>query len=223
MRVLIVYAHPEPASFNGALFRHAQAELARLGHQTEVSDLYAMGFDTRAGRHDFTTVANETAFHYQEEQAFAARHHGFVPALREEQEKLLRADAVIFQFPLWWFSVPAILKGWFDRVLAYGVAYGPPAGGTYKTGPLVGKRAMLSLTTGGPELGYGTGARNGDLNTILFPIQHGVLHFTGMEVLPPFVAWAPARATQPERQNMLALYSHRLRLMGRTPPLLSTR
>ncbi|SDK82288.1 NAD(P)H dehydrogenase (quinone) [Catalinimonas alkaloidigena] len=223
MQVFIVYAHPEPQSFNGALLHQAQTTLAQRGHEVTVSDLYALKFDPTAGRHDFTTVADPERFRYQAEQKHAAQHQGFVETIRQEHEKLAAADVVIFQFPLWWFGFPAILKGWVDRVLSYGVAYGAPAGGSYKTGPYRGKRAMLSLTTGSAELTFVAGGRHGDLNTLLFPIQHGILHFTGMDVLPPFVAWAPQHATDEERQRYLALYAHRLKLIDRTPPLYAFR
>lgn len=72
-----------------------------------------------------------------------------------EQEKLLWADTVIFQFPLWWFSLPAIMKGWIDRVYAYGFAYGVGEhsdthwGDRYGEGTFAGKRAMLVVTAGG--------------------------------------------------------------------------
>ncbi len=74
----------------------------------------------------------------------------FEPGLWAEMKKLEEADLVIWHFPLFWFSVPAILKGWADKVLAMGKFYGGPAG-MYK---LHGKRAVLCFTTGGPAPGY---------------------------------------------------------------------
>jgi multimeric flavodoxin WrbA len=76
---------------------------------------------------------------------------------RSRAEKILAADAVILQFPLWWFGMPAILKGWIDRVYAYGFAYGYKGVGNrfrYGDGALKGKRAMLSVMCGGPEQDY---------------------------------------------------------------------
>ena len=101
------------------------------------------------------------------------------------QEKLKAADLVILQFPLWWFGLPAMLKGWVDRVMTMGFAYG--AGRRYDQGGLKGRRAMLALTTGGPEASYTERGINGPMERILFPIQHGMLYFCGLEVLPPFV------------------------------------
>jgi NAD(P)H dehydrogenase (quinone) len=218
MKVLIVYAHPEPQSFNGALLKIAVDTLTSRGHEVQVSDLYAMGFDPVAGRHDFTSVADPDFFKYQAEQVYASEHQSFSDMISAEQSKVEWADFIIFQFPLWWFSLPAILKGWVDRVFAMGFAYGGGKG-TYKTGPFKGKRSMLVLSTGGPEIAYGEGARNGDLNSILFPIQHGILYFTGMEVLPPFVVWAPARLDETERKNYLAMYAHKLKFIEKTPKI----
>lgn len=81
MRAHIVYAHPEPTSFTGAICSAAQQELLGLGAGVSVSDLYAEGFDPTADRHDFTTVADGSRSHYQSEQPHAARHEAFAPDL----------------------------------------------------------------------------------------------------------------------------------------------
>ena len=78
--------------------------------------------------------------------------------MEDEQAKLRQADAIVFQFPIWWFSFPAILKGWVDRVFAYGLAYGYKDAGNqhrYGEGGFAGKRALLSVTVGGPLEDYG--------------------------------------------------------------------
>lgn len=109
-----------------------------------------------------------------------------------EQHKLLAADAVVFQFPLWWFGFPAILKGWVDRVFAYGFAYGYRGAGNryrYGDGALAGKRAMLSVTVGGPAEDYGPRGINGPLEHLLFPITHGTLFFAGMDALPTLAVY----------------------------------
>jgi NAD(P)H dehydrogenase (quinone) len=113
-----------------------------------------------------------------------------------ETEKLLWADAVVFQFPVWWFGFPAILKGWVDRVFAYKFAYGyKDAGNTYRygDGALAGKRALLSVTVGGPEVDYEPRGINGPLEHLLFPITHGTLFFPGIDVLPTFAVYGTAR------------------------------
>ncbi len=111
MNVLIVYAHEEPRSFNAALKNHAVSVLTDAGHSVEVSDLYAMDFDPVGGKRDFTELSNSEFFKYGTEQANASKNSTFAAEVVAEQEKLLACDLLIFQFPLWWFGLPAILKG----------------------------------------------------------------------------------------------------------------
>ena len=118
MNVLIVYAHPEASSFTAALKDAAVDALSAAGHRVEISDLYGEGFNPVAGRHDFIGAADPARFHYQSEQLHASRTDGFAADLVREQERLMRADLLVFVFPLWWGGPPAIVKGWFDRVCA---------------------------------------------------------------------------------------------------------
>jgi NAD(P)H dehydrogenase (quinone) len=209
MNVLIVYAHEEPKSFNGAMRDTAIRVLQELGHTVEVSDLYAMQFNPVGGKHDFTALAEPGYFKYGVEQTKASEAKTFAADVAAEHEKLLRADFLIFQFPLWWFGLPAILKGWVDRVFAAGLTYG--GGRWYSNGVFKGKRAMLSLTTGGGPTIYSPRGLNGDMDSLLFPIQHGMLYFLGFDVLPPFVAWSVARTSQEQREEYLRAYAERLR------------
>ena len=145
MHVLFVYAHPEPSSFTGALKDAGAAALRQAGHTVEVSDLYAEKFDPVAGRHDFLTVANAERFHYQTEQAHAHETQRFASDLVREQQRFLKADLVVWLFPIWWGGMPAILKGWFDRVLAFGFAYAD--GRRYDSGFFPPKCGLLCLST----------------------------------------------------------------------------
>ena len=104
MNVLIVYAHEEPKSFNGAMRDTAVRVLEELGHKVEVSDLYAMQFNPVGGKHDFTALTDPDYFKYGVEQTKASEAKTFAADVATEQEKLLRADFLIFQFPLWWFG-----------------------------------------------------------------------------------------------------------------------
>ena len=147
MNVLIVYAHPSSTSFNAALKNAAIDGLLERGASVKVSDLYEMNFNPVAIMSDVSVPENEED----------------VPQdLRIEREKVAWADYIIFQFPMWWTSAPAIVKGWFDRVFAAGFAYGP---GIYNHGNLKGKKAMLSFTTGGRHLGsYGPRGLKGEMS-----------------------------------------------------------
>lgn len=208
MRAFIVHAHHEPASFNGSMTRAATAALLGAGHEVVVSDLYAMGFNPVSGRHNFTTVKDASYLRQQQEEIYATEHNGFAPDIREEMEKLFWCDVLIFQFPLWWFGLPAILKGWVDRVFAMRRIYG--GGVYYDHGVFRGKRAMCSVTIGGRAPMYSEYGLNGPISTILFPIHHGILYFTGFSVLEPFLVHATARLSQEERAAHLVRYEHRV-------------
>jgi NAD(P)H dehydrogenase (quinone) len=111
MNVLILFAHPRRASFTGELADAFCAGLQRAGHAVEFADLYQEGFDPLLDGPQFDL---ETALDPA----------GVRPAaVRAEQDRLQRAEALVFIYPFWWSDVPAILKGWFDRVWTYGFAY----------------------------------------------------------------------------------------------------
>ena len=201
MNVLVLYAHPEPASFNAALKEASLAAIRAAGHTAEVSDLYAENFNPVAGRHDFTTVADPGTFHYQTEQAHAAAHDGFSPELKREQGRVARADAFLLHFPLWWGGPPAILKGWFDRVMAFGFAYRD--GTRFDTGLYRGKRGMLCVTTGGTTERFSEAGVYGPVEKVLWPTQRLMLEYMGLEVQPPFIAYAAPRVDEGQRLRYL--------------------
>ncbi|OUJ71245.1 NAD(P)H-dependent oxidoreductase [Hymenobacter crusticola] len=208
MNVLLVFAHPEPQSFNGALLRTAVAALEAAGHTVQLSDLYAQSFEPVSDRRNFTAAHDAAYFKQQAEELYATKHQGFAGDIEAELQKLAWCDVMIWQFPLWWFSVPAVLKGWVDRVFAMGRAYG--SGHIYETGFFRGKRALLSLTTGGPAGAYQPGGLQGDVAGILRPIHRGMLQFTGFTVLAPHVVYGPARQSDEEREAVLAAWAARL-------------
>ncbi|MFI6169453.1 NAD(P)H-dependent oxidoreductase [Nocardia sp. NPDC051052] len=192
MNVLVVYAHPKPDSLTGALKDVAVEQLRADGHQVRITDLYAMGWKAHADIDDFGAV-EEPNFMLASGEAY--REGTLSPDIRAEQEKLLWADTVLLHFPLWWFSMPAIMKGWVDRVLTCGFAYG--AGGDaiprYGAGVLAGRRAMLVVSIGGKAPSYSDRGVNGPVEDLLFPIQHGILYYPGMDVLPPFLVHGTIR------------------------------
>lgn len=217
MNVLIVYAHPEPKSFNGALKDLAVSELTTLGHQVKVSDLYAMNFKAVADSDDFHLRQDKDFLKYAVEQKNAVHTNSFSKDIREEQEKLIWADFVIFQFPLWWYSVPAILKGWFDRVFASDFAYKNNM--RYDTGCLKGRKAMISTSTGSPQQVFTPYGMDGDIHeNILFHINHGMLYFVGLEPVEPFIAWAPSRDEE-GRRRYLEEYKWRLNHLLEIPSI----
>jgi len=217
MKAFIVYWHPEPRSFNAALFRAARETLADAGHEVKTSDLDAMRFDPVSSRKSFTTVKDPDYFKPQIEEMHANETGGFSSEIETEIEKVEWCDLMIWQFPLWWFGLPAALKGWVDRVFAMGRTYG--GGRVYQSGVFRGKRALLSLTTGGPEEAYQKGAFNGDIAGILRPIHRGMLQFVGFEVLAPQIVYGPVRMNDEQRKQALAAYAERLRRINHESPI----
>jgi NAD(P)H dehydrogenase (quinone) len=126
---------------------------------------------------------------------------------------------------MWWFGMPAILKGWVDRVFAYGFAYGVGAhggerwGDRYGEGTLSGRRAMLSVTIGGRAPHYGERGVNGRLDDLLWPIQHGMLFYPGMRVLPPFVVYQSDRLTDAEWPAVAEAYRQRIAQLFSDEPI----
>ncbi|MGO4560271.1 NAD(P)H-dependent oxidoreductase [Mesorhizobium sp. 2RAF21] len=218
MRVFVVHAHPEPKSFSGAMTGVATEALRAAGHEVVVSDLYAMGFNPISDRGNFTTVADPHYYRQTDEEAYAAKRDGFAADIQQEMDKLFWCDTLILQFPLWWVGFPAILKGWVDRVFAAGGRiYGN--GRWYDQGIFVGKRAMCSVTLGGPESMVSEDGLNGPIDSLLFPINHGILYFTGFSVVDPFLVYAPARIADDERQKYLARYRETVLGIGSAPTI----
>ncbi|BAV07433.1 NAD(P)H dehydrogenase (quinone) [Filimonas lacunae] len=210
MKVLIVLAHPEPLSMNGALFNKAIETLEAAGHEVKTSNLYAMKFDPISDRRNFSQQKNEAFFKQQLEELYAVeQENGFAPDLESEQQKVEWCDLMIWQFPLWWFSVPGILKGWIDRIFAMGRFYGQ--GKIYEQGVFKGKKALLSLTTGSPETAYQPGGLHGNIQNILKPIQRGIFEFTGFSPLTPHVTYQPSRISAEERAIQLNNWEQRLK------------
>ncbi|QND63183.1 NAD(P)H-dependent oxidoreductase [Mesorhizobium loti] len=218
MNVLIVYAHPEAKSFNGAMKDLAVETLTRAGHDVVVSDLYAMGFNPVAGPGDISGERNDPDFFSLPREQTAAYEVGALSAdINAEIDKVKRADFVLFQFPVWWFGMPAMLKGWADRVFARGFAYLP--GRKYDTGMFKGKLAMVAATTGTSADTYAPDGIDGDILTVLWPIHNGLLRYSGFDVLPPFVAYMPGRVGDDGRKAYLETYRKRLEDIDGTPRL----
>lgn len=195
MKILLVHAHPEPASVTHQLARISAETLAAQGHEIMESDLYAMGWKAVFDAEDFPRRVNAERLSFIQESEHAFAKGCQTADVQEEQRKLQAADALILHFPLWWFGMPAIMKGWVDRVWAYGLAYGyKGAGNTYRYGEggFAGKRALLAVAVGGPAIDYSPRGINGPLEQLLFPITHGTLFFPGMQVLPTFAVYGAA-------------------------------
>ena len=137
MRVLIVYVHPDPNSFNHAVLEQFTKGLRHGGHDFETDDLYALQFDP-------VMKAQELA---------QFRGAQMPPDILAEQEKINSADALAFIYPVFWWGFPAMLKGWFERVMSFGFAY-TYTPGKGPEGLLQKEKALLINTTLAGEKGY---------------------------------------------------------------------
>ncbi|QER39675.1 NAD(P)H-dependent oxidoreductase [Acinetobacter suaedae] len=217
MNVLIVHAHPEKRSFTTAMKNTAQQTFKKLGYEVEVSDLYEMKFNPVASADDFGDFEQTEYLNYALEQRNALKSNTLSPDIAIEIEKVKRADLVIFNFPLYWTSVPAILKGWIDRVFVSGLFYGGKR--FYNHGGMVGKKAMLCFSLGGRDHMFGDNSIHGPIEQYLSSIQRGSLAYVGFEVLPSFIAYHVPYITNEDRQNILVNLEQHLQNLDHLNPL----
>ena len=112
MNILIIYCHPSKESYTYEILQHLTSMLRKEQIDFEISDLYAMNFQT-----------DMTAEEYQRE-GFANLNIAIPVDVQKEHQKIAKADCILFLYPVWWSDCPAKLKGWFDRVYSVGYAYG---------------------------------------------------------------------------------------------------
>ncbi|MBO1907618.1 NAD(P)H-dependent oxidoreductase [Microvirga sp. 3-52] len=163
MHALIVVAHPDPKSLSHSVANHLAEGVSSSGHTFEIADLAAEGFDPRF------TAADVALF----------RREAPPPAdVAAEQARIDRADALVLVYPVYWWSMPGLLKGWIDRVFANGWAYdeGPD-------GKIVKKLRHLRVhlvAIGGADLR--TYARHGYFGAMRTQIDHGIFDYCGAHV-----------------------------------------
>ncbi len=183
MNCLVVYAHPNPESFNHAILETLTGALRAQGHEVRIRDLYTAPFDPVLRAADLRA---------------AAAGRPLPEDVRREQEAVAWAELLAFIYPLWWFDRPAVLKGWFDRVFTNGFAFRFDERGIQ--GLLQGKRAFVLVTAGGREADFeAIGARE----HLLHPTTEGTLRFCGIEAVTDLVFYGVPLADDAERAAML--------------------
>jgi NAD(P)H dehydrogenase (quinone) len=187
MNILIVLAHPESQSFNGHLARLARDSFLEHGHAVQMSDLYTSEFDPCESARHYSIRCNPRCFDAQTEQRFSWERKSLPIEIKKEVQKILWADLLLLQFPLWWFGLPAILKGWMDRVFVYGGLYSSSR--RHDRGPCRGKRALMCVTTGSSEAACAYNGYEGDTRLILWPSLFA-FRYVGFTVLQPFMIHA---------------------------------
>jgi NAD(P)H dehydrogenase (quinone) len=166
MHALIVVAHPDPKSLSHAVAAHVAegVGLADPGHTFEIADLAAEGFDPRYTAADLATLRREAP----------------APAdVTAEQARVDRADALVLVYPVYWWSMPGLLKGWIDRIFTNGWAYDdtPEAGVARRLHRL---RVHLVALGGADQRTY---ARHGYFGAMKTQIDHGIFDYCGARVV----------------------------------------
>jgi NAD(P)H dehydrogenase (quinone) len=181
MKTLLVYAHPNAQSFNAALVKVIQEEIVNKGGQIKVKDLYAMNWNPVLSQKDFEGY-----------------HSGSLPEdIKQEQADVAWADLVIMVAPVWWYSIPAILKGYIDRVFSLGFAYKYTATGPL--GLLKGKKGLFITTSGANQ----QDAEYGGMISTLEKALIGVYSFSGFAEKKLHNLFAVTTVSDEERKQML--------------------
>ncbi|MFC5406351.1 NAD(P)H-dependent oxidoreductase [Cohnella soli] len=183
MKHLIVYAHPRPRSFNRAIVDTVAESKRKEGHEVVVRDLYEIGFQPALGSTEMLGGVEED--------------------VSLEQSYVSWADHVTFIYPLWWMGMPAVLKGYVDRVFSYGFAHKYVDG--VQTGLLKGKTAALIHTQNKSQEEY---EASGMEQSMRLTIDKGIFEYCGFEVTRHFVFDSILSSTAEERKNWFAMRSH---------------
>ncbi|MBM1172501.1 NAD(P)H-dependent oxidoreductase [Microvirga arabica] len=163
MHALIVVAHPDPKALTHSVADHLAEGVSSSGHTFEIADLAAEGFDPRF-------IAADLALYHREAPPPAD--------VAAEQARIDRADALVLVYPVYWWSMPGMLKGWIDRVFANGWAYDEAPDGR-----IVKKLRHLRVhlvAIGGADLR--TYARHGYFGAMRTQIDHGIFDYCGARV-----------------------------------------
>ena len=182
MKCLIVYAHPNPQSFNCAIKETIAEQLISNGHDVEIRDLYALGFDPVLKSSDFELI-----------------QQGKIAADVEQEQKHIKwAELIIVLAPIWWANLPAIFKGYIDRVFSFGFAYVMEEEGP--KGLLPGKKVFIVNTSGAPNDMYEELGMHDSFNKTM---DFGIFTFCGMEVIGHKYLGAVPMVSDEDRKQML--------------------
>ena len=179
---LIVLAHPEPRSFNAAWASATKKACKVVGDTVLQSDLVALNFQPVERASNYSHHSESARFDPLKAQEQASDLSQLPDDVRNEMDKLHLADRIIFHFPIWWFAPPAILKGWFDRVLAHGEIHSVER--RFDRGKFRNKKALFCVTTGSSEAESAFNGKEGDIQMLLWPMAYA-LRYLGFSVAVP--------------------------------------
>lgn len=181
----------------------AKATLEAVGHRVTIADLHAMNFKAGADADDFGSRGDPDYLTYALEQRHAYEAGTLAPDIMAEVANVLAADLVILNAPMYWFSIPALMKGWMDRVFLSGPFYGGKR--IYDRAGLTGKKALLSMTLGCQPHMLTEDSVHGDIMTMLRPVLRS-LGYVGMEVLEPYFAYHVPYVDDAARADIMTDY-----------------
>ena len=182
MKYLIIYAHPNPASFNHAIMQTISEELKKSNKDFEVRDLYKIGFNPVLSAEDLAAIQNGAVSH----------------EIKTEQDYIRTSDTLIFISPIWWSAMPAMLKGYIDRVFSLKFAYDITADGLI--GLLKGKKVFIVSTTGASKEDYD---RMGAFKMMNQSMDMAIFQFSGMEVIEHKYFSSVPNVSDQDRKQML--------------------
>lgn len=182
MNSLIIYAHPNKNSFTKVLADSLNDTLINKGHKVNFRDLYEMKFNPVLTQEDYERLEN-----------------GDVPSdIKVEHELIKEADNLIFVFPTWWESMPAIMRGYIDKVFSYGFAYGSDENGAI--GLLNGKTASIIQLAGASAEEFD---KTGLKQAIEVSHNIGIFEFCGLKPLEHFIFNSVPFVSDEERKDMI--------------------
>lgn len=181
---LIVLAHPDKRSFNGAWANATERAAIAQADTVLWSDLYGMGFHPAEAAARYPGWDQEVPFDPLKAQESRAEADTLPPDVAAEIAKIRQADRIVIHFPLWWFAPPAILKGWFDRAFAHGAMHSVDL--RFDTGLCRGKKVLFCVTTGSRAEESAPNGKEGDVSMLLWPAAY-TLRYLGFTVLEPKV------------------------------------
>ncbi|MBU3178376.1 NAD(P)H-dependent oxidoreductase [Clostridium estertheticum] len=182
MKHLVVFAHPYSKSFGKGIVDMIEKEVSNNKSEIRIRDLYELGFDPILKGSDLLNLQSGN----------------YADDIKVEQEHIKWADIITFVYPVWWAGLPAVLKGYADRVLANGFAFTYEASGP--VGLLKGKKAILFSTTGFPSDMY---AQIGMHKSMQQTTDEAIFEFCGIEVIKHVFFGAVPSSTEEELKQYL--------------------
>ncbi|MBL42331.1 MAG: hypothetical protein CMM49_06725 [Rhodospirillaceae bacterium] len=202
MNFYIILAHPESKSFNSSIANELRVFLENKGHKVKFNDLYKNNFNPLLSRENFSNQSDTDLVQFPKAQLDSIINNTTSSDIEYEHKNIQWSDIIILQFPLWLYGMPAILKGWCDRVLSEGFAHQPSKNLWFDKSLLNKKKILLSITTNGKRETYSSKGRHGSINIILWPIINAFA-FSGINIIKPFISFDVIRCGQIQRKSMI--------------------